>query len=96
MKSLKKAFVVVQPNATHLFIQDFITFEKSEAETKCATLNKEANKEWKKNHEKKQAKKKVKSPFIPTVLYSVMDLAKAIDEYGDKLQNYYSLDDESI
>lgn len=90
MKTLKATFVIVKQFGDHLnFFEDYVSFNKLELDLKCEALNKEVNDKF------KNSKKTILLPYIPTVIYLVLNLEEAIEKFGDDVADYYSPDDES-
>jgi hypothetical protein len=90
MKTIKEAFVIVnQFESYSCYFQNYISFDKEEIDLKCQQLNKEANDNFKKYS------KKTKLPFIPLVLFIVLNLEEAIAKYTKDVIDYYREGDES-
>ena len=90
MKKIKEAFVIVkQFEGQFDFFQNYISFDKAEIDLKCEQLNKEANDNFEKNS------KKNKLPFIPLVIFMVLNLEEAIDKFRDNVADHYIEHDAS-
>ncbi len=90
MKTNKDAFVIIkQFEGQFDFFQNYISFDKDEIELKCAELNKEANDNFEKNS------KKNKLPFIPLVIFIVLNLEEAIEKFRDCVADHYIEHDAS-
>ncbi len=90
MKTIKETFVIIkQFEGQFDFFQNYISFDKAVIDLKCEELNKEANDNFKKNS------KKNKLPFIPLVIFMVLNLEEAIDKFRDNVADHYTEHDAS-
>lgn len=95
MNPLNKAFVIVETCASSTgFLKDHVSFNKEEIDTKCAELNEETNAIWKAQHER-NLKKHNMSPYKPSIVYMVLDLAAAVEKLSDMIYDENNTDDES-
>jgi len=90
MKTLKETFVIIKPFEGHSdLFQNYISFDKQEIELKCTELNNEINAKFKKSSRKN------KLPFIPLVIFMVVNLEDAIEQFKNNVADYYSEEDAS-
>lgn len=91
MKALKKTYVIVKNFDGHWgYFQDFVSFNKKELVVKCKKFNKEANDKFKADSKKNNL------PYIPLIIFKVLNLDEALTEFKDSVASYYSEEDESI
>lgn len=92
MNQFEDAFVIIKEfEGQYGFFTNHISFDKAEIDKKCEELNEEANLIWRKNWESS----KRLGEYIPSIIYFVRDLNKAIKEYGDIVAEENTEHDES-
>lgn len=95
MKKLGDFFVIVKQWGNQFeFFEGTISADKTELEDRCKQMNEDANARWKKNYESSKRNLK-RGPYTETVIYTVSDLSKAIESFGDSIADAHTEHDES-
>ena len=92
MKGLKETYVIVRLyGGEEDYFQDHVSFDKAKLEIKCIELNKNQNDEWEKQH----IEQKCKHQFTPSLVFMVLTMKGAIEQFRSDVADSYTEHDES-